>query len=118
MQLGSEDNSSVVSIVTKDEANSINCIALSDLLDKHFHWMLNKTMNPTGCHLAVTVANCKNYQKFIDALKHCVKMMKEDPALNKSSNATIYGMSSSIPENSVMGDVLKFYNSALLDVLP
>lgn len=41
VRLGSEDTSSVVSIISREEPDAINCIALSDLLLKKFKWYLN-----------------------------------------------------------------------------
>lgn len=41
VRLGSEDHSSVVSLISREEPGSINCIALSDLLLKKFKWHLN-----------------------------------------------------------------------------
>lgn len=45
-------------------------------------------------------------------------MMKEDPSLNHSSTVATYGVAASAPDDSLVGDVLKLYNNALLDVLP
>merc|ERR1712147_81904 len=71
VEVATKDVSSIVSIVTRKEKGSINCIALADILHKDFKWYCNKIMRPTGFHIALTEGNCCVWEKFVDDIKAC-----------------------------------------------
>jgi sphinganine-1-phosphate aldolase len=116
--LGSEHNSPTVSLVTRPGADQLNCIALADVLLKHYGWTLSKTQRPSGCHLSITVATCYDWQDFINAVKQSIQMMKDTPALNHSSNVATYGMAAAMPDSTILDKMCAMHTTALLDALP
>ena len=74
-------------------------------------------MRPAGLHLALTVATCYDWKEFVNAVKDCVKKMKEQPELNHNSNVATYGMASTMPSSVILDDMCHLYHRALLDAL-
>jgi hypothetical protein len=54
--------------------------------------VLNKTMRPSGCKLVITETTAEHWQDFVKSVKGAIKMMKDDPKLNTSSDIALYGM--------------------------
>jgi len=53
--VGTRDNTCVVSIVQKSGPNSINPIALCDVVEKQYHYKFGTLQNPAGLHISMTI---------------------------------------------------------------
>lgn len=69
-------------------------------------WNLNILQNPLCVHLCITPKNIKNVNNLVDLLKG---LTKEDVKKCDNNVASIYGMSASLPDKSVIDDIVKYY---------
>lgn len=109
VKVGTVHTSSLISIVTHPGKDQINCIALCDVLQNNFKWVLNKTMRPSGCKLVITETTAEHWRAFVDAVKGSIKLMKEDPSLNHCSEIALYGMATSMPDMVVLDNICKLH---------
>jgi len=110
--------SPVLSIINKvGHPDAINTIAMADVMLKESGWAMCKTMRPSGCHFAISMANCHDWNKFIADVRSAVDKMKADPSLNHNSDVASYGMAVNLPDPIVLEDACKLHSAALLDAL-
>ena len=69
-------------------------------------WNLNILQNPLCVHLCITPKNINNVNNLIGLLK---KLTKEEVKKCDNNVASIYGMSASLPDKSVIDDIVKYY---------
>jgi len=118
VEIGNRSASPVFSMINKvGHPDGINTIALADVLLKESGWWLCKTMRPSGCHFAISMANCHDAKKFIADVRSAVDKMKANPKLNHNSDTAAYGMAVSMPDPIVLEDACKLHSAALLDAL-
>jgi len=110
----SRDNSSVVCFTTTDE---INPIALGDLLEHDYSWILNKTMFPNSLHIAVTLATCDRWEELVQSVKKAIAAMKTDKSLNHSSSCALYGLAGQIPDSRFTEKFIGYFFEASLDTI-
>ena len=67
-------------------------------MKEKYQWYLNKVQHPAGCHLSLTVANCKYWKEFVNGVNECVAEMKKNPSLNNTSEAATYGAAEKVPD--------------------
>lgn len=110
--------STIISVVTRDDVeNSINVIALADVMSKQYKWCLTKTQRPPGMHLAITLDSCTQADKFVNDIKASIVKMEKDPKLNHNSTTAAYGMVTQMPDTEVLDDSCKMHTAACLDIL-
>jgi len=117
VEVGTVHTSPLISIVTKPGKGQINCIALCDVLQNNFKWVLNKTMRPSGCKLVITETTAEHWQDFVNAVKGSIQIMKDKPELNHNSDVALYGMATAMPDMVVLDNICKLHQHALLDCL-
>ncbi len=73
-------------------------------------WSLNGLHMPPAVHLCVTLRHTGQgvAGRFIKNLKEAVKHVKENPG-DKGKMAPVYGMAASIPDRTVVSDMLDIY---------
>jgi hypothetical protein len=110
--------SPVLSIINKvGHPDGINTIALADVLLTESGWAMCKTMRPSGCHFAISMANCNDWKKFIADVRSAVDKMKANPKLNHNSDVASYGMAVNMPDPCILEAACKLHSAALLDAL-
>jgi hypothetical protein len=67
--------------------------------------------------MALTVANCRDWEKFVADVRKAVDKMKANPELNHCSDVASYGMAVSLPDPCILEDACKLHSKALLDAL-
>lgn len=118
IRVANHEPSVVMSVVTRDDVeNPINVIALADVMSKQYKWALTKTQRPPGMHIAVTMANCHEADKFVSDIKASIVKMEKDPKLNTNSTTAAYGMVCQMPDTEVLDDACKQHTAACLDTL-
>jgi len=113
---------SVVAFASKDPAISIYDVA--DAMSKK-HWHLNSLQSPPGVHVAVTLPMTRPgaVDGMIDDLVAVVKEEKEKAVervkaggpieKGKGNSAQLYGVAGSLPDKSVVGQILVAYLDTL-----
>jgi hypothetical protein len=103
--------------VTKEGKDQINCIALADVLQKHFNWALNKSMRPSGAKLVISEEIALDWENFVKAVKGAIKMLKEKPELNHNAEVAMYGMATTMPDTCVLDNIANIHSAYVLDTL-
>jgi len=75
-------------------------------------WSLNALQNPPCIHLCCTATHVNRANEFLKDLREAVEEVRSNPG-DKSGNAAIYGMASSLPPGPV-NELLKVYNDVVL----
>jgi sphinganine-1-phosphate aldolase len=92
---------------------SRSIFALNDLLHEK-GWSLNILQNPDSLHLCLTGTNYAMADKFVEDMKVSVVELLELPEDYKLGASAVYGMASSIPDRSMVKDVLVGYMDSTL----
>mmetsp|Transcript_46369 Transcript_46369/g.34066 ORF Transcript_46369/g.34066 Transcript_46369/m.34066 type:complete len:151 (+) Transcript_46369:1094-1546(+) len=71
----SRHDSSIVAFTCKKR----NPIALGDVLQSRYNWMLNKLLYPPALHIVVTAGNMNSWQKLVDDVKASLFDMEREP---------------------------------------
>jgi sphinganine-1-phosphate aldolase len=77
VRVGTVHCSPLISLVSKEGKDQINCIALADVLHKHFNWTLNKSVRPSGAKLVISEDIAPEWENFVQSVKGAIKMLKE-----------------------------------------
>jgi sphinganine-1-phosphate aldolase len=96
---------------TTDDKSGLNVYCIGDKMHAK-GWSLNSLQNPSSVHICVTVAHSGHENEFLQDLEISVMEVKKNPS-EKTSNATIYGLTSSLPPGPV-NELLKTYNDVVL----
>ena len=74
-------------------------------------WHLNVLQFPPSLHLCVTMVHTKEgvAERFVSDVKECVEGIMKMPKTKATGQASIYGMSASIPDRSIVNDLAKLY---------
>jgi sphinganine-1-phosphate aldolase len=89
-----EPQASVFAYGSKD--SDVNIYAVADRLNEK-GWHVDRNQSPESLHAMVTLGHEKFVDDFLEALKEAIAHVKENPELNKSGNAAMYGMIAKIP---------------------
>jgi len=95
----------------KDKLPSVYAIA--DGMSK-YGWHLNILQFPACLHIAVTFANAKNADKFVQDLNVSVEEALAHPELYNDGSAAFYGFAASLPDPSLVGSFAKTYLDTML----
>jgi len=96
--IASHHNGPVFSLTS----NVVNAIALAEVMQKQSKWTISKLQRPAGIHLAITNANCENWEDFVKSVKKGIQTMKLDPTLNQNHDTAVYGLTGAIPDKSLL----------------
>jgi sphinganine-1-phosphate aldolase len=69
-------------------------------------WNLNILQNPLCVHLCITPKNIKNVNNLVCLLR---ELTKDDVKKSDNNIVSIYGMSATLPDKSVIDDIVKYY---------
>ncbi len=94
-----------------EETEKLNVYSIGDEMHKK-GWSLNALQHPACIHLCCTVAHVGHHDEFLRDLREAVEKVRSNPN-DKSGNAAIYGMASSLPPGPV-NELLKVYNDVVL----
>lgn len=67
--------------------------------------------------MAITDASAEHWKDFVDSIRYCTKLMKEDASLNKNQDTAIYGMTGTIPDKRLLREFIICHQAAMLDTL-
>ena len=98
-------------------SKKFNCIAMSDLMQKHYGWTIHKVQNPPSAHLTITTTTEGHWQDFVKAIKGCAQMMIKDPSLNVNPDKALYCIGDLIPDKNLIHTFIKVHSAAMLDTL-
>lgn len=98
-------------------SDTVNCIAMGELLHHKRHWITARLQRPPAAHLAFTDASAEHWKDFVDAIRYCTKLMKDDKALNTNQDTAIYGMTGLIPDKRFLRQFIIVHQAAMLDTL-
>ena len=98
-------------------SSTVNAIALGEIMLKQSRWTVALLQRPAGIHLAITYANCENWEDFVRALKKGIQAMKADPALNVNHDTAVYGLTGAIPDKALLHEFVCIHQSAMLDTV-
>lgn len=101
---------SVIGFVSKQ----LNILQVSAAMAKR-GWICNNCQNPPTLHICVTRCNCVRANKFIQDLKDSVNEVVTYPQRYEKSDAAMYGIVSTLPENTLKDDILETYLDICLD---
>ena len=105
-----DQDTTVVAFTTK----SVNIYKVSDCMNKEFGYEMNTLQFPAAVHFCITERTAGCEERFIESLKKAIDIVKKDPNNPKYNTwAPIYGMTSSVPDNALLedmvGDVISLY---------
>jgi len=94
----------------------LNIYRVMDYLSSK-NWGLNGLHKPSCIHICVTLRHTQKgvAKRFIDDLKSAVEYVKANPG-EKGSMAPVYGMAATMPDRSIVGDMLKQYIDLLYKI--
>lgn len=99
----------IVAFGSDDKA--LNIYAIGDKMHAK-GWSLNALQKPPCIHICCTVKHINKDAEFLADLAASVAEVRANPQ-EKSSNAALYGVASSLPPGPV-ADILKVYNDVVL----
>ena len=97
------------------ESESLNIYAVNDYLTHTHGYSLNALQRPPCVHLCCTYQTVGKESLILAHIQEAVAHVQAHPELNRSGNAAVYGMTTSLPPGPVK-DILKVYNDVVLDV--
>ncbi|KAL7714101.1 sphinganine-1-phosphate aldolase [Entamoeba marina] len=98
-----EQDTSVVSFRTTD----VNIYKVADCMSKEFHWEFNSLQKPDAVHFCLTERTAGCEEKFMTDLLKSIDIIRKDPKSKKYNVwAPVYGMTSSIPDNAILDDMV------------
>jgi glutamate/tyrosine decarboxylase-like PLP-dependent enzyme len=85
--------------------SKVNIFQVSAAMGKR-GWHLNSLQKPDALHICVTAKHIGTGPKFVTDLTASVEEVKAFPDLYKNSSAAMYGSAASIPDRSLVNDVI------------
>nr|CAG4638413.1 EOG090X051L [Cyclestheria hislopi] len=94
-----------------------NIYRLSDAMTKK-GWSLSPLQFPSSIHICVTYLHTKDgvAQKFIKDIQDTVREIMKDPQAKAGGTAAIYGLAQSIPDRSMVTDVIRTFLDTIYKV--
>ena len=111
LELIAYPDSTLIAFGSKDKSVSIYAVA-DQLQEKG--WYIDRQQTPESVHLTLSPVHATYMEEYVSDLKLAVKTVKENPNLNTSGQAAMYGMMARIPfrgmiRSSVMAIMEKMY---------
>lgn len=99
------------------DSREFNIYRVSDAMGKR-GWNLNALQFPFGIHICITYLHTHDgvAQRFIADLKEIVADIRKNPCDDAQGAAAIYGMSQSIPDRSMVGEIATLFLEALYNL--
>jgi sphinganine-1-phosphate aldolase len=88
--------------------SNLNVFGINDGMS-HRGWNLNALQYPSAVHIACTFLTVGQETKFLQDLRASVDDVKENPQKFSKGSAAIYGMAASIPDRSIVKDIVVGY---------
>lgn len=110
-------DSCVVTVIQKSGPNSINPIALCEVMKKQHHFKFATIQQPAGLHISMTIPLAQEWPKILTALKASIKTMREKPELNHNSTVATYGLAANVPDQTFLNGLTKLHTAAMLDTI-
>jgi glutamate/tyrosine decarboxylase-like PLP-dependent enzyme len=97
-------------------SDTLDIYKIMDYMTK-IKWSLNGLHKPSCVHICVTLRHTQPgvAQRFIQDLKSAVEYVKNNPDV-KGGMAPVYGMAATIPDRSMVSDLLQRYMDLLYKV--
>ncbi|OQR78884.1 sphingosine-1-phosphate lyase-like [Tropilaelaps mercedesae] len=91
-------------------SDTINIFEVNSRLTAR-HWHLNPLQFPSGVHFCVTAVHTQNNvaSRFLKDLREVVDELIKDPNQKVSSEAAVYGLAQTIPDRSIIKELLFSY---------
>jgi sphinganine-1-phosphate aldolase len=119
LEVVAHPDASIVAIASKDK--DISIYAIADQLQT-LGWAVDRQQDPQSIHLTFSPVHEISIRDYVKDLKTSIKIVRENPALNTTGQAAMYGMMAEIPfkgmvHSSVLSIMEKMYgaNSMLPD---
>lgn len=94
---------------------SWNIFNIDDAMKKR-GWKVNRCLYPNCIHFCFTMANCKDPDGFIQALKESVIEVTQSPETFEQSSGAMYGAVVKIPNSGFKNDILTSYMDVVYGV--
>eukprot|EP01120_Amphizonella_sp_Union-15-10_P006914 TRINITY_DN2288_c0_g2_i3.p1 TRINITY_DN2288_c0_g2~~TRINITY_DN2288_c0_g2_i3.p1 ORF type:complete len:529 (-),score=99.80 TRINITY_DN2288_c0_g2_i3:23-1609(-) len=91
----------------------VGIYSVADYMNKK-GWHLNSLHKPSCMHICLTLRHCGREEAFLNDLAESIQEAKNNPNL-KDGSAPIYGMMATIPDRSLVKEMVWSYMDALLD---
>lgn len=75
---------------------------MAEQMFKRRQWTISCLQRPAAAHIAITDASQANWKDFVNAMRECIKAMKEDPSLNVNHDTALYGMTGMVPDKQML----------------
>ncbi|KAJ3256000.1 hypothetical protein HK103_005807 [Boothiomyces macroporosus] len=95
----------LLSVVAFSAKAPMKTYAVADLLSKK-HYHLNVLQFPPSIHIACTMLTPQLVDTLIKDLRDIVELLKRDPEAGNGEVAAIYGTAASVPDRTIIGDVV------------
>ena len=95
------------------ESDTLNVHAIGNTMSKIGGWGVSHLQNPNGFHIAVTYANARQAENFIEDLRKAVLEVELDPEAKHYETAALYGMVAETPDKTLVGDISKHFADCL-----
>jgi len=98
-------------------SQTINVFQLMANMQKKFGWKLGPIQFPSGLHISVTHLHSKPgvAEKLLQDLELCVTELAQSPGGKTDEGAAVYGLSQTIPDRSVVGEIAATFIETILD---
>ncbi|XP_050429261.1 sphingosine-1-phosphate lyase isoform X2 [Adelges cooleyi] len=95
-------------------SNSFNIYRLSDALNSR-GWNLNMLQFPMGIHICVTHLHTKPgvASLFIEDIKKELDEIMKNPKVELTGKIAMYGMSATLPDRTIVGDITRYFIDAM-----
>ena len=101
-----------VSVVAFDAEPPLKTYAIADLISQK-GWHLNVLQFPPAIHIACTILTVDAVDDLLRDIKEAVKTHRADPSAGKGDVAAIYGTAASVPDRTIVADVIHGFLDAL-----
>lgn len=96
------------------QSSSVDILKVGDAMSSK-GWSLNMLQYPPGLHICCTSKHVDLEETFLDDLRDCVAIVKNNPNAFPDGMAPMYGMAASFPDRSVIADVGLTFVEAILE---
>lgn len=104
-----------VAMVIAFRSSTLNVFQISDRMS-HRGWALNALQYPASVHICITPNNAPMAEQFISDLKSSVQEVKTKSVDLKSGMAPMYGLAVSLPDKSIVNELVSEVLDSTLEV--
>ncbi|KAJ1656417.1 Dihydrosphingosine phosphate lyase [Dispira simplex] len=105
----------LVSVVAFAAYVPVNIYGVNDELHAR-GWNLNVLQYPACLHFCFTLPSASMAEQFVRDLKEAVAKVKANPDQYEKGSAAIYGLATTVPDRSIVGDIARGYVDSLYKV--